>query len=368
MPNKTIMKRLLIVTELFHPSVGGQEVRYLELGGLFVRNGWTVDVLTIGFDASPEHEVIDGMNVHRIVRTDSYKRPDAKMRRDPAAIFRFAFAVRSWLARNSYDAVVYNLWPLLPQVVCGNPKGAVAVVDWCEHRSGAFWKMMNTLQAGSMKKHISVSESLKDLLRERYAIRDIECIPSGIFTKDYSCPAEKSGVLFFGRLSHHKRPEEAIQAVMIAREGGFTEHLTVAGGGPLLGELKAKYGHLDYVRILGRVSDEEKITLLASHRLHVLPSIREGFPRTVAEAMASGTPTITTNHPDNGTVGVVKQYSAGIVVEPGPESVAAGILRLANSPEELNFYKESGLRRSPELDWQQVYEKFLRHLFGSTKN
>jgi hypothetical protein len=36
--------------------------------------------------------------------------------RDPAAIFRFAFAVRTKLASNSYDALLYNLWPLLPQV------------------------------------------------------------------------------------------------------------------------------------------------------------------------------------------------------------------------------------------------------------
>ncbi len=363
-PLKKLMKQLLIVTELFHPSMGGQEVRYLELGGLFVQNGWTVDVLTIGFDESPEREVVNGMTVQRLVRTDSYKRPDAKMRRDPGAIMKFAFAVRNHLSAHHYDAVVYNIWPLLPQVLCGNPKGSVSVVDWCEHRSGMFWKAMNILQARSMNKHISVSESLKDVLRSQYSIKDIECIPSGIFTKDYYCPAEKSGVLFFGRLSLHKRPEEAIQAMMLARDAGYKEHLTVAGGGPLLGELKAKYGHLEYIKILGRVSDEEKISLLATHKLHVLPSIREGFPRTVAEAMASGTPTITTNHPDNGTVGVVNQYSAGIVVEPGPEAVAAGILRLVNSPEELNFYKESGLRRSPELDWQQVYEKLVTHLFA----
>lgn len=363
-------RRLLIVTELFHPSVGGQEVRYLELGGLFARNGWIVEVVTIGFDASPAFEIIDGIAVHRLVHTDKYKRPGAKLRRDPGAIWRFSFKVRKHLRENRYDAVIFNLWPLLPQVVCTIPKpwasDTVTLIDWCEHRSGRFWNAMNHLQSRSTPKHISVSEGLKTLLCSRYGIKDIECIPSGIFVKDYHAGDFKSGVLFFGRLSAHKRPEEAIQAVMLAHDRGFKEHLTVAGGGPQLEELKTKYGHLDYVRILGRVSDAEKLALFSSHRIHLLPSIREGFPRTVAESMASGTPTITSNHPDNGTVDVVRQYSAGVVVDPGPEAMAQAILRLSSDTAELDGYRQAGLNQCAELDWQRVYEKFLGHLQKQT--
>ena len=361
------MNRLLIVTELFHPSMGGQEVRYLELGGLFVRNGWSVDVVTIGFDTSPAEEKIQGMHVRRLLFTDGYRRPDAKLRRDPVAICKFAFQVRKHLRENRYDVVMFNLWPLLPQMIHGIPKAwakdTVTLVDWCEHRSGSFWNAMNTLQSRSTPKHISVSEGLKRLLATRYGIGDIECIPSGIFVREYRVDEHKAGVLFFGRLSHHKRPEEAIQAMIIAHEKGYGEHLTVAGGGPQLDELREKYSHLDYVRILGRVSDAQKLDLFAKHRIHVLPSIREGFPRTVAESMASGTPTITTDHQDNGTVGVVRQYSVGMVVAPGAKSVAEAILHLANSPEEWQRYHQAGLDHSAELDWQRVYEKFIKHLF-----
>src|SRR5690348_3091692 len=105
------MKRLLIITELFHPSVGGQEVRYLELGGVFVQNGWNVEVATIRIDDSPIEEDVHGILVRRLVSTDDYKRPSATIHRDARAIIRFSFAVRKYLRNNRYDAVLFSFWP-----------------------------------------------------------------------------------------------------------------------------------------------------------------------------------------------------------------------------------------------------------------
>ena len=44
--------RLVMLTELFPPSVGGQEVRFQELAEELVRQNHTVDILCIGHDAS----------------------------------------------------------------------------------------------------------------------------------------------------------------------------------------------------------------------------------------------------------------------------------------------------------------------------
>jgi glycosyltransferase involved in cell wall biosynthesis len=338
------------------------EVRYLELGGLCARNGWAVDVVTIGIDDSPPSEEVAGMSVHRLVFSSDYKRPNARLRRNPRIMWQFAMKVRRHLQDHTYEAVVFNIFPLLPQLVSSIPPDTVAVVDWCEHRSGGLWAAINLLISRSTRKHICVSDSLKHLLSKRYRLRDVESIPSGVFTRQFSVSPNKSGVLFFGRLSQHKRPAEAIEAVILARKQGFSGHLTVAGGGPLLPELKAKYAHLDFIRILGRVSDREKSQLFADHHLHVLPSVREGFPVSVAESMASGTPTITTNHMDNGTVSVLRQYRSGLVVEPGPDAIAKAIIRLTKNPEEWREYHRSCLEGSAELDWQHVYEKFVHHL------
>ncbi len=361
-PGASRRKQLLIVSELFHPSVGGMEVRYLDLGRVFIENDWQVDVVTIGSDSNlPERESIDGISVQRLVRTDSYKRPNSKLRRSPTAILEFSWKVRAHLKKNHYDVVIFNIWPLLPQLFAAIPAGTVAMVDWCEHRSTGLWPVLNRILSRATTKHISVSDHVKSTLMESYGIRDIACIPSGLFLRNFHSSSAKSGVLFFGRLAAHKRPEEAIRAVIRARELGFTEHLTVAGDGPEAADLRERYGHLDFIRIIGRVSNEAKYKLFAEHRIHLLPSIREGFPITVAEAMASGMPTITTKHPDNGTVAVVRQYRCGLVVEPGPESIAQAICRLAADGIEWRALSEQGLAGSAELDWEKVFRKLLTH-------
>ena len=58
--------KIAFVTELFAPSVGGQEVRFEELGAELVKRGVEVNLYTIRHDlSSPRDEVRGGMAVHR---------------------------------------------------------------------------------------------------------------------------------------------------------------------------------------------------------------------------------------------------------------------------------------------------------------
>lgn len=351
-------RKIVFVTELFYPSVGGQEVRFLELAGLFTEHGWEVEVLTIATQATAgAQESLGSVKVNRLTYDERYQRPYPWLRRNPITIGRFALAVRKWLASHSCDVVVFNQWPLLPQMLA--PRGRyITVNDWCEHRSGLFWKVINSLLARSTDKHICVSDALRQLLESRYGLRGAQSIPSGIFLNAYQAAEEKRGILFFGRLSEHKHPEDAVKAYLLAREQGLDEDLTVAGGGPLLEHLRRTYGHLPYIHIPGRVSDEEKLRLFSSHRIYVLPSEREGFPRTIAESMACGTPIITTRYPDNGSVDVVDLYRCGLVVAPAPEAIAEGLLSLSRNPAQWESYADSGLRGASELDWNVVFNRF----------
>ena len=270
--------KITFVTELFYPSIGGQEVRFQELAGLFAQHGWDVEVLTIASKPGlAAEEDIGRVRVRRLITDHRYQRPLPGLRRNPLTIARFAWAVRRHLQAAPCDVAVFNQWPLLPQMIAPRTL-PLTVNDWCEHRSGWLWKAINSLLARSTDKHICVSEGLRQLLEERYRLGNAEAVPSGIFRDIYRPAAEKTGILFFGRLSEHKHPEDAVKAVIRARERGLQDHLTIAGGGPLLETLTARYGHLPFVRILGRVSDEQKLELFSTHRIYVLPSEREGFP------------------------------------------------------------------------------------------
>ena len=74
----------------------------------------------------------------------------------------------------------------------------------------------------------------------------------------------------------------------------------IAGEGELLPDLKALTHQLKLekkVEFLGRISDKEKIQLLASSSCLVLPSMAEGWGVVLTEAAAVGTPSIAYNTP-----------------------------------------------------------------------
>jgi glycosyltransferase involved in cell wall biosynthesis len=133
----------------------------------------------------------------------------------------------------------------------------------------------------------------------------------------------------------------------------------VAGAGPTLEILKAAAATSAYageIHFLGFIDDATKIDLLSRSELLVIPSRREGFPRVVAEGMASGLPTATVDYPDNGTKAVVRQYQIGIVSEPTPQALADAAGRILA---DWKHYSERCLEHAPELDWSLLVAKLL---------
>jgi glycosyltransferase involved in cell wall biosynthesis len=106
---------------------------------------------------------------------------------------------------------------------------------------------------------------------------------------DAENPGLKSHVgedfLFVGRVSTEKGIAHFCEA---ARRAGVVA--TIAGDGPLMGELKEKYPD---ARFLGWKSPSELRGIMRAARVLVFPSVwYEGQPLTVYEALAQGTPVI----------------------------------------------------------------------------
>lgn len=84
----------------------------------------------------------------------------------------------------------------------------------------------------------------------------------------------------------------------------------------------------EYVRILGQVSEEEKIRHLRSADIFVLPTYSEGLPITILEAMAAGLPIIST--PVGAIPEVIEEGKNGFLVQVGNyEALAEKMLILA---------------------------------------
>jgi glycosyltransferase involved in cell wall biosynthesis len=93
-------------------------------------------------------------------------------------------------------------------------------------------------------------------------------------------------------------------------------------------EALARLGLEDAVRFVSGISDDALVDLLNSAEVAVVPSLYEGFSLPAIEAMACGTPLVSTS---GGALPEVVGESGGtaIVVEPGdPSALAAGITTL----------------------------------------
>lgn len=107
---------------------------------------------------------------------------------------------------------------------------------------------------------------------------------------------------------------------------------------------------LDYV-------GEESLPSLYSHALAcVYPSLFEGFGFPVVEAMACGTPVLTSNTTSLGEIG----EGAALLVDPlDVNAICAGLRELARSGERREELRALGLARAATFSWSETGRKTL---------
>lgn len=146
----------------------------------------------------------------------------------------------------------------------------------------------------------------RDDLRRIGVRSPIEVVHNGIdtnrFTPDGSGHPDikKNGpvVLFVGRLVEGKRPGDVLEAFAYLQDRRPDAKLYFCGNGPLRSNLKADVRAMDLsenIEFLGYVPYEMMPSLYREADVVMLPSRSEGFPRTILEALATGTPVVCNN-------------------------------------------------------------------------
>ncbi len=140
----------------------------------------------------------------------------------------------------------------------------------------------------------------KQRLRDRGIETDISVIPNGIDCSRFEptdCESHRQ-LLFVGRLKDGKGPHYLLEAFGHLAAEYPDLSLKLVGDGPLRSDLEtqaAQLGVTDRVEFLGEVPNDELPRLYNESLAFVLPSLSEGLPRTVLEAMACGTPVVTSD-------------------------------------------------------------------------
>lgn len=359
--------KIAILTELFYPSVGGQEKRYLELSSRLVKLGHTVDIITVRYDLLlPRYESILGVNIIRCADSIGYVR-ERGLKRSFTGMIKYALSSSlELLASERFDVCIFNQWPLLHIPLGELSSRTRTIIDWCEvwHNKpiNQIMLLISLLPDGHMFVADFIKRHFNHIPNDR-----VQVIPSGVdFKSFYSIERrEKGRLIFVGRLERHKCLDLLIKATSIAHQQNKEIKLDIVGSGPLQKNLMLLCKSRDFIKIHGRVTEDKKVSLLKRSWAFALTSEREGFPIAVCEAMAAGLPIITTNSQNNGARCICRDYGCGIISPPDEEKVAEGIIKLYEDEGLYGVLSKAATKAAKSFDWDisaELLNNFLHRL------
>jgi glycosyltransferase involved in cell wall biosynthesis len=117
----------------------------------------------------------------------------------------------------------------------------------------------------------------------------------------------------------------------------------------------------DRVRVIPFVKRQDMPALYAAHDIFVFPSLVEGMPLTLLEAMATGMAVVTSESP--GMADVVEDEFNGLLVQPADaRSLTAAIERLCRSADLRRPFGEEAQRTARRYTWSIVAQKLEKVL------
>jgi glycosyltransferase involved in cell wall biosynthesis len=223
---------------------------------------------------------------------------------------------------------------------------------------------------------ITVSYNSKHDLTDYFAVpaARIEVIYNGVSTSFHpNVPEEERArvarryglpspyLLFLGGEKPHKNLQGVVRAFAEARRRAVLPHALALAGPPpksaaRLEALIAALDLRDRVFRPGLVEEEDLPGLLAGADVLLYPTLYEGFGLPVVEAMACGTPVLTSS------TSALQEIAGGYAYLVDPmdvDSIATGIVALATDEKLRTDFRELGKKRALDFSWDKAAEKTL---------
>ncbi len=163
-------------------------------------------------------------------------------------------------------------------------------------------------------------------------------------------------LLYTGNIKPHKNVDRVIEAFSLLRQSSSEADLKLL----IIGDEISKYPNLrrlvhrhqlhQHVRFLGFVPDATLSALYRLAAVFVFPSLYEGFGLPTLEAMAAGTPVVTSN------VSSLPEVvgDAALLVDPmDPAAIAAAVRRVLHEPALRAELVQRGRERVKAFSWER---------------
>ena len=176
--------------------------------------------------------------------------------------------------------------------------------------------------------------------------------------KKLNIPMNKKVLLTVGSLDEVKGHTYLIDAMHIILKKQQNVLLIIVGSGPLKPNLYQKIkilGLTEKILLVGRRRHEEIPLWMNACDLFILPSLNEGFPTVISEALACSKPVIATRV--GGIPEAISNNNVGIVIDPrDPKLLALAILEALDriwNPEEISNYAK-------QYSWKNLGQQILK--------
>jgi len=370
------------IAHVFHhywPVVGGMENAIKALAESMARLGHEVHVIASSYGAEdrPKEEIMNNVYIHRI-KTLKIFFPDLTILIEfPRKIIEKIDVAICWSQNSCFTYKISKEAKRL-----GKPLAVYFIgVDYLEHHYNPFIRIFGYLyQKWITQKMINLADIIlvtnnyeKKLLKEKYSI-DAIVLPHGIneeylklpnmaavFKRKYNI--DERIIAYIGRIHPTKGLDILVKAfIQVAKEEPNTV-LVIAGksDGEYLKKclkIARRAGIEDRIKVLGYVSEEDKIALIDASDVVVLPTRHAGesYPLLINEVLARGKRLVMTR----GSIASkwVEKSGVGKVVDPDPQSLAQAIVEELRSRKRFRIEKKDD-ETIKVLAWREVAHKLL---------
>ena len=371
--------RILFISHSSPLKEGGAETRTREVAFRLARQGHSVTILC-GKTHLQDPEISEVKGVKLICKKTL---PDFILKRYPyphyvslaAANFFLMFYIRSFLRNEGYDLIREDICPFPPSFLLSLVRvhsRRIAIThmlpgtlkDWVRFYGPFFgpagFLMDKLLRTGMLKYDRVISDSrwfAEELRGHPKIANKVVFVPNGVDLADFKPSVRRAAngeirLLSVGRLVETKGHRYLIQALsdLVGEYPGIK--LDVLGNGQLRDELvllASELGLSAQIRFRPPVSHQEMPQLYSEYDFFVLPSLWEGLPVSLIEAMACKLPIVATSIP--AIMDVLDARSATLSPEENAPDLADRIRWAIEHPIDVAEYAERAYEAARLYDW-----------------
>jgi glycosyltransferase involved in cell wall biosynthesis len=288
--------KIAIIVNLFPPKwLAGTEIATYNLAEHLAKRGHEIHVITSHDEGLTNFDKINGFYIHRITFP--------RLRVFGVHLFRLKIFLK--IRKINPDIVqAQDLFMGVP--ACLSRKILkIPCVIWGRgsdvNLPGRFDRITNKLILQNADAILALTEDMRMKLKKIYDT-EIYVIPNGINLEEYNgvtinLKRETDGknILFVGSLYPVKGVQYLIMAMKLVHDKMPDARLILVGDGKErepLAALSIQLGIQKYVQFVGKVPHAKVQTFMQQADVFILPSLSEGLPNVILEAMACGLPIV----------------------------------------------------------------------------